>query len=74
MSRKNFATGEKLQTKHLCERYKVSDRTVDRWVAEGILPQPVRINRYRYWSLDEVESFDRARSQASGAAIKHPST
>jgi hypothetical protein len=30
-------------------------KTIDRWTETGILPQPMRINRYRYWELDELE-------------------
>jgi hypothetical protein len=49
----------KLTTRHLCERYGIVSRTVDRWTEARILPEPLRINRYRYWDLDEVEQRER---------------
>lgn len=60
----------KLTTRMLRERYNVTDRTVDRWVATGILPEPMRINKARYWDEDEIEQRDRARI----AAGKTPQT
>jgi len=53
----------KLNTRLLSARYGVSTRTVDRWVAAGILPEPMRINRLKYWDEDEVEQRDRERTQ-----------
>jgi len=52
----------KLTARALQERYGVVDRTLDRWVKAGILPEPMRINHRRYWDSDEVEARDRARS------------
>jgi predicted DNA-binding transcriptional regulator AlpA len=54
----------KLTARALCERYGVVSKTIDRWTETGILPQPMRINRYRYWDLAELEAFDRIRSTA----------
>jgi predicted site-specific integrase-resolvase len=51
----------KLTCRVLCERYGVVDRTIDRWVEAGILPVPMRINKVRYWDLDEIEQFERER-------------
>jgi predicted DNA-binding transcriptional regulator AlpA len=46
----------------LCERYgNISDRTVDRWTATGILPKPVIINKRRYWDEAEIEQRERER-------------
>jgi hypothetical protein len=39
----------KLTARLLCDRYGVCDRTLDRWLASGILPKPMRINRIRFW-------------------------
>jgi predicted DNA-binding transcriptional regulator AlpA len=61
----------KLTTRALQKRYnEVADRTIDRWVKAGILPQPMRINKIRYWDEDEVEQYDRERmaAQRSGRA------
>jgi predicted DNA-binding transcriptional regulator AlpA len=57
----------KLQTRALCERYGVASRTIDRWTETGVLPQPMRINKIRYWDLAELEAFDRARIQEAAA-------
>lgn len=51
----------KLSARALCERYGVVTRTIDRWTAAGILPQPIRINGFRYWDADEVDQADRQR-------------
>jgi DNA-binding transcriptional MerR regulator len=55
----------KLTTRMLCERYNIVDRTVDRWTAAGILPQPMRINNVRYWDEAEVEQRERQRMSAT---------
>ena len=51
----------KLTSRALQERYGVVDRTIDRWVESGVLPQPMRINKIRYWDLDEIEARDTQR-------------
>jgi hypothetical protein len=48
-------TGRKVPARYLCQKYGVVDRTIDRWVATGILPQPVYINKIRYFDLEEVD-------------------
>ena len=58
-----------LTTRALCERYSVSDRTIDRWLDAGILPPPMRINRRRYWDLEEIER--RERDRMAGAVAAH---
>jgi predicted DNA-binding transcriptional regulator AlpA len=59
-----------LPTRSVCERYDVTDRTVDRWVEKGILPPPVRINGLRYWHQHELEQRERGfqRSRETKAA------
>jgi DNA-binding transcriptional MerR regulator len=52
----------KLTSRMLCERYSVVTRTIDRWTAAGILPQPLVINGYRYWDEAEVEQRERERT------------
>jgi hypothetical protein len=54
----------KLTSRMLCERYNVVTRTIDRWTAAGILPQPLIINGYRYWDEAEVEQHERERMSA----------
>jgi predicted DNA-binding transcriptional regulator AlpA len=49
----------KVTCRALTERYGVVDRTIDRCVATGALPQPMRINKIRYWDLGEIEERER---------------
>jgi hypothetical protein len=44
-------------------RYQVSDRTVDRWVADPRLrfPKPIIVNRRRYFRLAELLAWERER-------------
>jgi DNA-binding transcriptional MerR regulator len=51
-----------LPTRSVCERYNISDRTVDRWLESGILPPPVRINGLRYWRQRELEQREASLS------------
>jgi predicted DNA-binding transcriptional regulator AlpA len=48
-----------LPTRLVCERYSITDRTVDRWLDSGILPPPVRINGLRYWRQSELKQSER---------------
>jgi hypothetical protein len=52
-----------LPTKLVCERYAVTDRTVSRWERDPDLafPQPVVINRRKYYREAELTAFDRAQ-------------
>ncbi len=56
----------KLTSRALRQRYGVVDRTIDRWVKAGILPEPMRINRIRYWDEADIEQLERDR-MANGA-------
>lgn len=58
----------KLQTRALCARYGVTTRTIDRWVETGVLPQPFRINRVRYWHESDVEELDKSRATAAASS------
>ena len=57
-------TSRKLTSRALQQRYGVVDKTIDRWVATGVLPEPMRINGYRYWDEEEVEQRDRERERS----------
>jgi predicted DNA-binding transcriptional regulator AlpA len=52
-----------LPTRAVMDRYSVSDRTIDRWVADPALdfPQPIRISRKRFFYEAELEEFDETR-------------
>jgi predicted DNA-binding transcriptional regulator AlpA len=61
-----FRNVRKLTCRALTERYGVVYRTIDRWVATGVLPEPMRINKIRYWDLGELEEFERKRKAQAG--------
>jgi predicted DNA-binding transcriptional regulator AlpA len=63
-------TSRKLTSRALQQRYGVVDKTIDRWVATGVLPEPTRINGNRYWDEEEVEQRDRERSRTRKRQIK----
>src|SRR5262249_28310865 len=46
-------------SKEICHRYGIVPRTVDRWVTQGVLEQPTRINGRRYWRLSVIEQNER---------------
>ena len=57
MSQKKF-----LNVRAVCARYSnIADRTVDRWVASGTLPQPIYICGQRYWEETVLDEHDKAR-------------
>ena len=58
------ATGRKLRCRDICSRYSIVPRTVDRWMATGVLPPPLVINNVRYWDEAEVEQRERQRLAA----------
>jgi predicted DNA-binding transcriptional regulator AlpA len=63
-----FETNERLLSlRFVCQRYNVADRTIDRWLESKILPEPIRINRLRYWRLSDLERFERERLNAKPA-------
>ncbi|SOR30303.1 Prophage CP4-57 regulatory [Methylorubrum extorquens] len=51
-------------------RYKVSDMTVFRWLADAKLgfPQPLRINGRRYWRIADLQAFEARQSSKREAA------
>jgi hypothetical protein len=56
----NAPTRRKLTIRALCERYgNITPRTVSRWLAVGILPQPLFIANRRYWDEEEIEAAER---------------
>jgi predicted DNA-binding transcriptional regulator AlpA len=59
----------KLTSRALQQRYGVVDRTIDRWVQTGILPEPMRINKIRYWDEAEIEERERERMSKTVKAV-----
>ena len=48
-----------LPARDVLARYGIVDRTADRWVESGILPDPIRINNRRYWDEEALEQRER---------------
>ena len=59
-----------LPIRQLCARYCISPQTVDRWQEQGLLPQPMRVRRYRYWSELELDRMDAQRERAGVTQAK----
>lgn len=47
----------------VCERYRISERTLHRWTRNSsvMFPQPFRINRRLFFRLSELEAWDARR-------------
>ena len=58
------ATSQLLPTRLVCKRYGVSDRTISRWERDPDLqfPQPVTINKRKYYPEAALTAFDRDRA------------
>lgn len=56
-----------LPTRQVCKRYNVSDRTISRWERDPDLrfPQPVVINKRKYFQEFDLTAFDRAQASAA---------
>lgn len=47
-----------ISTRDLCRRFQVGKRTIFRWIAEGRLPEPVRLTaRTLRWRESDVQAF-----------------
>ena len=63
-------TKKLLPARVLCERYSVVDRTIDRWVEVGILPE-ASVRPWRgYWDEAEIEQLERERVAKAVAAME----
>lgn len=52
MTDTRLRTVDYLTTRLLAQRWKVTTRTIDRWVQSGLLPEPTKINGRKYWPAD----------------------
>ncbi len=59
-----------LPARDVLRRYGIVDRTLDRWLGKESLnfPQPLIINRRRYFRLAEIEAWERDRARAHRAS------
>ena len=58
----------------LCANICIGPRTLDTWVAQGLLPPPRRIGGKRLWKWQDVERYlesDAAAPDAVADRIKH---
>ena len=55
---------KRISKRLVAQRYSVTPRTIDRWAAEGILPEPIKIKNRRYWDLREIEQAEIERMAA----------
>jgi hypothetical protein len=53
--------------KKVCERYNITDRTLDRWLANTAMnfPRPLVINGRRYFSDPELTEWERRRAASA---------
>jgi predicted DNA-binding transcriptional regulator AlpA len=65
MSVNDVAADRRVGSRFLMTRWDVSDRTVDRWLANPKLnfPLPMRVNGRRFWLLSEILEWERQRAQ-----------
>jgi hypothetical protein len=54
-------------SKKVCARYAITDRTLDRWLADSAMnfPRPLVINRRRYFSELELTEWERKRAASA---------
>jgi predicted DNA-binding transcriptional regulator AlpA len=66
----NADEGPLLPTRQVCERYHVTDRTIDRWIQDEALgfPQPIMINKRRYFRERRLLDWERDRAKKNGVA------
>lgn len=62
--------GPLVPTRLVCDRYHVSDRTIDRWISKPELgfPQPIIINKRRYFREQQLQLWERSRARKTEAA------
>jgi predicted DNA-binding transcriptional regulator AlpA len=61
----------RMPTVQLARRFNVVPRTIERWLDDPRLafPAPLRINGRRYWSLAEIESWERRKAAEAAAKV-----
>jgi hypothetical protein len=64
----------KYGTRDLATEYGVTTRTIERWREVGILPPPIIINGYSYWTDDDLDELERSRRATSVVQREHTST
>ncbi len=62
-------SGGFLPARHILDRYRISQMTLWRWLADDSMgfPKPVYLGRYRYWRIADIEAWEAAQ-ETRGAA------
>jgi len=65
----NLSTGF-LPARQILDRYRISQMTLWRWVADPEMrfPKPTYFGRYRYWNIAEIEAWENERMSTRGVA------
>jgi hypothetical protein len=63
------SSGVRLPTGQVAKRYGRNPRTIERWEhsVDLAFPRPLVINKRKYWSLEELEAWERARAALTAA-------
>jgi DNA-binding transcriptional MerR regulator len=58
-----------LRTAEVADILRVTKRTLKNWLRSGLIPEPERnpSNRYRLWTLEDVETARRLLTERNGA-------
>ena len=48
---------ELLTPEDLLKLFKVSRKTIDNWVADGVLPKPIKMGRRIFWKRSEIDAY-----------------
>jgi hypothetical protein len=51
--------GNKLRKRDVAKRYRIVERSVDRWSSDGRLPAPVHRGKIPLWDEGELDKCDR---------------
>jgi DNA-binding transcriptional MerR regulator len=69
MPNRNLASIPYLRTAEVADILKVTKRTLKNWLRREFIPEPRRnpSNRYRLWTLEDIEAVRRLLQERNGA-------
>jgi len=69
MSGQNRVTMTYLRTAEVADILRVTKRTLKNWLRQEVIPEPQRnpSNRYRLWTLDDIEAARRLLQERNAA-------
>jgi hypothetical protein len=53
----HFLANSMVSSKDMTRRFRVRIHAIERWMEEGLIPQCVWRNGYRYWSSDDINAL-----------------